>query len=106
MKTAAEPKNLRLSVSIVVQPDGDGFYAYCPGLKGIHVDGSTEEEAVELAVEAAQCYIDSVISHNEALPIGSDFSSGDDVRPTLLQSGVRARQIEVRWPSLQACGVS
>jgi predicted RNase H-like HicB family nuclease len=106
MKTAAAPKPLRLSVSIVVEPDGKGFYAYCPGLKGIHVDGATEEEAVELAFEAAQSYINSLIQHNEALPIGSDLATDEDARPNRLRPRVRARHVEVQWPSLQACGVS
>jgi predicted RNase H-like HicB family nuclease len=104
MKPATAPESLRLSISIIVEPDEHGFHAYCPGLKGIHVDGTTEEEALKFAVEAAKCYIDSLVRHNEALPVGSDVAIDDGVRKR--RPRVSARHIEVRWPSLEACGVS
>ena len=104
MKPATAPESLRLSVSIIVEPDENGFYAYCPGLKGIHVDGATEEETLERAAQAIKCYIDSLVRHNEALPVGSDFAIDDGARPR--RPRARARHVEVQWPSLQACGVS
>lgn len=52
--------------SVVVEPDEGRYYAHCPGLKGIHVDGDTEREALEGALEAVECYITSMIRNNEA----------------------------------------
>jgi predicted RNase H-like HicB family nuclease len=104
MKSATEPKLLELSVSIIVKRDGDGFYAHCPALKGIHVDGKTEQEAVRRAVEAAKCYIDSMVRHNEPLPFGPDLMiEGGEVRH---RPRVHVRHLGVQWHSLQACGVS
>ena len=40
-------KQLTFNVVICLEKDGDGFYAHCPSLKGIHVDGTTKEEALE-----------------------------------------------------------
>jgi predicted RNase H-like HicB family nuclease len=59
---------LKLKFDVVIEPDDDSFHAYCPGLKGLHVDGRTESEAVENALEAARLYVVSMLRHNEPLP--------------------------------------
>ncbi len=61
---------MRFSVSIVIEPDEDGYYAYCPALKGLHTCGATESEALENAKNAATAYIRSLIKHNEPIPVG------------------------------------
>jgi len=97
---------LRVSITVVVDKDGDSFYAHCPGLKGLHVDGATEEEAVANALEAASLYLDSMLRHNDPLPIGRHFSAEEQfLRPS---SGKRtlSENVEVPWPTAQACGVS
>lgn len=33
-----------MRLDIIVEPDGDGFHAYCPMLKGLHTAGDTEKE--------------------------------------------------------------
>jgi len=42
----------KCKVEIFIEPDGDGFHAYCPALKGLHTCGDTEEEALENAKDA------------------------------------------------------
>ena len=59
-----------LRISIDVEPDEDGFHAYCPALKGLHTCGNTEEEAVDNAVEASLAYLESIIKHGEPFPAG------------------------------------
>jgi predicted RNase H-like HicB family nuclease len=61
---------LILSVRVVVEKDSDGFHAFCPAFKGIHVYGASEDEAVSNALHAAQLYIDSLIRKGEPLPVG------------------------------------
>lgn len=98
-------KMLKVKFTVVVERDGDSFYAHCPGLKGLHVDGPTEEEAVNNAVKAAMHYVDSMIRHDDPLPIGADFCAEEHVlRP---KSGRRtlSRNVEMPWPSAQVCGV-
>ena len=58
------------TVEIVVQPDEEGFHAYCPALKGLHVGGETEEEVLQNAADASILYVESLIRHGEPIPIG------------------------------------
>lgn len=60
---------ITLMIGICVEPDGDRFHAYCPALKGVHVDGETEEEAFDNAKTATYLYIKSLIKHGEPIPI-------------------------------------
>ena len=41
------------SIKVVVERDGDSFYAYCPGLPEVHTCGETPEEAAQNARNAA-----------------------------------------------------
>ena len=61
---------IRLKVYFLVEPDEGGFHAYCPALKGLHVDGVSEDEAVKNFAEAAPAYLLSMLRHSEPLPIG------------------------------------
>lgn len=53
------------SIEIAVEPDESGFHAYCPALKGLHVSGSTEKEALQNAKDAATAYLESLIKHGK-----------------------------------------
>ena len=61
---------IKLRINIDVEPDEDGFHAYCPILKGLHTCGNTEEEAVNNAVEASLAYLESIIKHGDPFPAG------------------------------------
>lgn len=99
-------KMLKVSIAVEVEKDGDLFYAHCPGLKGLHVDGATEEEAVQNAVEAASLYVDSILRHDDPLPIGTHFSAEEHfVRPSAKRRSL-SRNVEVPWPSAEVCGVN
>jgi predicted RNase H-like HicB family nuclease len=56
-------------VPIDIEPDEDGFHAYCSCLKGLHVGGKTEEEARAFARDAAIAYIESLIKHGDPIPL-------------------------------------
>jgi len=62
-------RQIAFKVGICVEDDGDGFHAYCPALKGIHVEGDTREQAVENAKVASILYIKSLIEHQDPIPI-------------------------------------
>lgn len=70
---------IKLSINIFVEPDEDGFYAYCPTLKGLHTCGNTEEEAVNNAVDASLAYLQSIIKHGEPFPAGMLVNQEDEV---------------------------
>ena len=57
-------------LEIVVEPDDNGFRAYCPALKGLHTCGDTEEEALSNASDAAEAYLRSLIKHGDPIPVG------------------------------------
>ena len=60
---------IAFEVDFIIKPDGDGFHAFCPHLKGLHMDGSTENEALENAKEAVIAYLESLIKHQEPIPL-------------------------------------
>lgn len=64
-------RTIKVKVRFIVEPDEGRFHVYCPELKGLHVDGATEEEAFENASRAAELHIMSIIRHNDPLPVGS-----------------------------------
>jgi predicted RNase H-like HicB family nuclease len=62
-------KQVVFTLDVFVEPDDDGFYAYCPALEGLHVGGDTLDEAVKNAVDAATAYIRSLIKHGDPIPL-------------------------------------
>jgi predicted RNase H-like HicB family nuclease len=61
---------IEFRVEVVVEPDGDGFHAYCAALRGLHVGGKTEQEALQNAKDAATAYLYSLIKHGDPIPLG------------------------------------
>ncbi|MDP2916453.1 MAG: type II toxin-antitoxin system HicB family antitoxin [Dehalococcoidia bacterium] len=62
-------KGLKFKVPIIIEPDSVGFHAYSPALKGLHMGGDTEEEALKNARDAAIAYLESMISHGDPIPL-------------------------------------
>ena len=62
--------SITFRVDMCIEEDGEGFYAYCPTLKGLHIDGSTREEALENLRTAVALYIESLIKHGEVTNTG------------------------------------
>lgn len=60
---------IEFKVDIIVKPDDCGFHAYCPALKGLHVCGDTEKEALKNAKDAAIAYLESLIKHGDPIPL-------------------------------------
>ena len=61
---------IEFKIDIVIEPDDDGFHAYCPALKGLHTSGDTKEAALENARYSAIAYLESLIKHNDPIPVG------------------------------------
>ena len=61
---------IEFMMEVVIEPDEDGFHAYCPALRGLHTYGQTREESLENVKTAASAYIDSLIKHNDPIPVG------------------------------------
>jgi predicted RNase H-like HicB family nuclease len=61
---------IEFRIGIIIEPDEGGFHAYCPALKGLHTAGETKEEALQNAKAAAIAYLESLIKHNDPIPVG------------------------------------
>ena len=91
-----------ISVTVVVEKDGDGFHAYAPALKGLHVDGATEQEAFQSAQEAVDVYLKSLRKHNEPLPEGPGLIVHRDTP----KNTVSLQHITMPWRSLNPSGIN
>jgi predicted RNase H-like HicB family nuclease len=47
--------------SVVIEKDENGFYAWCPELKGCQSQGRTLEEAIANVKEAAELYFETLV---------------------------------------------
>jgi predicted RNase H-like HicB family nuclease len=66
--------------TVVIEKDADGFYAWCPELKGCQSQGSTLEEVIANIKEAVELYL-------ETLPV--------DERDALLSREILTTAVEV-----------
>ena len=62
-------RKIAFAVELCIVKDGDSYYAYCPALPGVHIDGETEEEAIRNATVAVKLYIESLIDHGDPIPL-------------------------------------
>ena len=67
---SGEKPTIEFKIGIVIEPDEGGFHAYCPALKGLHTAGKTKKEALQNAKTAAIAYLESLIKHNDPIPVG------------------------------------
>lgn len=58
-----------LNVPVCIEKDGEGYYAYSPVFKGVHVDGDTKEDALKNAQVACELYIQSLLKHGDTVPV-------------------------------------
>lgn len=47
-------------LTIIIEEDENGFYAYCPDLKGCQSQGDTYNEAFENITEAIDLYFETI----------------------------------------------
>jgi predicted RNase H-like HicB family nuclease len=65
-------------LSVVIEQDEHGCYAWCPELKGCQSQGATLEEAIRNIQEAAELYL-------ETLPDNERYSTS---RPVVLTTAI------------------
>jgi predicted RNase H-like HicB family nuclease len=57
------------SFTILIEPnDPDGYLVTCPALPGLVTEGDTLDEAYEMAHDAIQAYLESLIAHGQPIP--------------------------------------
>ena len=52
-------------IVIVEREENGEYYARCPGLKGVHVDGKTRAEAIKNVANAIRVYLRSVADRGD-----------------------------------------
>ena len=64
---------------VVIHKDSDSDYSVAvPDLPGCFSAGSTMEEAIDMAKEAAECHIEGLLIDSEPVPSPSDIGAHKD----------------------------
>ena len=61
-------------ITVFFEEDGEGFHAFCPALPGLHAGGDTEEEVEQNAKDAVYIYLQSMIDHEDPIPVACQAS--------------------------------
>jgi predicted RNase H-like HicB family nuclease len=62
-------------VSIVIEKDEDGYYAYCPGLEGCQTQGDSVEEATANIQEAVELYLETLSNEEKKALLSKEIST-------------------------------
>ncbi len=81
----------RFLVTVIVEPDDGKYHAYCPGLRGVHADGETPEEAIANARDGALGTLRARLRHGDPIEEGSDLRiiDSDSEEPSSVVRGER-----------------
>jgi len=60
IKSAKETISMRSKLSIIIEKDKYGYYAYCPELPGCQSEGDSWEEVKANIKEAVELYLDTL----------------------------------------------
>ena len=96
-------KSLTLKITFVVEEDNGRFHAFSPAFKGLHIDGETQEKAIENFVRAIPVYISSLVEHGDPLPVGPHLMVHEEPE---IPEGAFLGSLTLQWPSLQTSGIS
>lgn len=54
--------------SVVIEGDGDGFFAHCPELQGCYTQGKTYDEALRNIHDAVRLHLEDRLGNGEPIP--------------------------------------
>ncbi|MEE8167542.1 MAG: type II toxin-antitoxin system HicB family antitoxin [Candidatus Hydrothermarchaeales archaeon] len=64
----------RYRLSVVVEKDADGYFAFCPELQGCYTQGDSYEGALKNIKDAIRLHIEDRIENKESIPIIESIS--------------------------------
>jgi predicted RNase H-like HicB family nuclease len=64
---------MTLKVSIVIEKDRHGYYAYCPDLEGCQSQGDTLEEVMKNIREAIELYLETLSPEERAACLSEEI---------------------------------
>jgi predicted RNase H-like HicB family nuclease len=81
----SDPPLTTYTFKVVVEPDGDAWYAYCPALKGYGAVtwGETRAEALRHVREVVEVVVAELVEDGEPLPADAGVSSDPLVAVTV-----------------------
>ncbi len=62
-------------VSIVIEKDEDGYYAYCPRLEGCQTQGDSMEETTANIQEAVELYLETLSNEEKKALLSKEIST-------------------------------
>jgi len=71
MKVKLNTRELKFKIPIIVEFDTVNYHAYSPALKGLHMDGDTEEEALNNAKLTAGEFLKIMIEDGIPIPVSA-----------------------------------
>ena len=98
-------KQTHFRVTVVVEPDGHEFHAFCPALKGLHVFGSSESEAVENAKIAIISHLGVLEEYGQPFPLGPDLKVLSN-QPLSIPPAWMVKEVSFLWPTLSTSGAN
>lgn len=67
-------KRAKYRLAVVIERDGDGFFAKCPSLPGCVTQGDTYEETLAHAEDAIRLYIEDLLADGQFVPTSEGVS--------------------------------
>ncbi|GAB4332103.1 MAG: hypothetical protein OHK0047_20040 [Leptolyngbyaceae cyanobacterium] len=64
---------MNYKVSVVIEKDSDGYYAYCPELKGCQTQGDSLEKVKNNIQEAVQLYVETLPAEEKQRLLSQDI---------------------------------
>lgn len=61
-------------MSVIVEKDKDGYFAFCPELQGCYTQGDTYEEVMENIEDAIRLHIEDRLKAGEEIPLTDSIS--------------------------------
>ena len=99
-------REIHLAILVIMEPDENGFHAYAPALKGLHVDGATKSETLSRTEDAISVYLESLLDHGDPIPIGPGLTVEHELDIPDIPIGALLQNVVVPWPYQQPPGVS
>ena len=59
---------MKYRVTVVIEKDRDGYFAFCPELQGCYTQGETYEEVLENIKDAIKLHIEDRLEEKEEIP--------------------------------------
>ena len=54
--------------SVIIEKNGDGYFAFCPELQGCYTQGDTYEEALKNIKDAIRLHVEDRLEAGEKIP--------------------------------------